>query len=182
MSKVLVLLAEGFEECEALLVVDLLRRAGIDVETVSVGDDINVKSSHSVTIRADCYAEDADFNAADMIVLPGGMPGTTNLATSPIVIQQCCLFSAQKKLAAICAAPSVLGSLGILEGKKAIAYPGFEKKLKGAKIIDKNVVTDGNITTARALGSGIPFALELIRALEGDEASKNVAEQICWRK
>lgn len=182
MNKVLVLLADGFEECEALLVVDILRRAKMEVETVSISDSLTVTSSHKVSVQADTTIDKADFDGAEMMVLPGGMPGTNNLAANPVVVEQCRRFAAGKRLAAVCAAPSVLGGLGLLEGKKAIVYPGFEDKLIGAKISRKNVVTDGNITTGQALGASIPFALEIVRVLEGEEASRNVAKQICYKQ
>lgn len=173
-KKVIVFLAEGFEEIEALTVVDLLRRAGIRVETASVMNRRGVLGAHDVVVRADIMAEDADYNSADMVVLPGGGVGTMNLGKSSIVKKQCMAFAEKKQLAAICAAPTVLAALGLLEGKKATCYPGMEGEMKGALMQDQPAVVDGNIITGRAPGAAIPFALELIRQLLGEEAMEEV--------
>ena len=180
MSKVVVFLAEGFEECEALLVVDLLKRAKIAVIMASVSDSLEVASSHNVKVLANSFAQDIDYSNVDMIVLPGGMPGTLNLGKSDFVRDKCTEFAENKKLAAICAAPSILGSLGILNGKRGTCYPGFEDKLKGCSVSYSGVCVDGNIITGRALGSAIDFSLELIKALEGEKSAENVAATICY--
>lgn len=179
MPHAIIFFADGFEECEGLIVVDLLRRAGIKVTTASVNGKETVVSSHKVEIRVDTQAEKADYDSADIIVLPGGMPGTKNLAVNRIVSEQCRNFAREKYVAAICAAPSVLGSLGLLKGKKATCYPSFERMLEGAFPTYEDVTVDGNIITGRALGAAIPFGLEIITALLGADASRNVAEQIC---
>jgi len=180
MSKAVVFLADGCEECEALIVVDLLRRAGVTVETASVSPTgaLEVVSSHGIHMFADAHADRISYETADMVILPGGLPGTTYLGESRTVLEQCRVFAATKRVAAICAAPSVLGSLGLLQGKKATCYPGFEDKLTGAQATNAKVTVDGNITTAQALGAAIPFALELIRQLEGDRAAEKVASAI----
>lgn len=180
MAKAVVFLADGCEECEALITVDLLRRAGVTVETASVSPSgsLEVVSSHGVHMLADTHADLAAYETADMVILPGGLPGTTHLGESRTVLEQCRIFAATKRVAAICAAPSVLGSLGLLQGKKATCYPGFEEKLTGAEATGARVVVDGNITTAQALGSAIPFALELVRQLMGEQAAEKVASSI----
>lgn len=182
MSKAILFFADGLEECEGLLVVDLLRRAGIEVQTVSISGKPEVTSAHGVTIRCDAVAESADLSGADAVVLPGGMPGTTHLAESEIVARTVRDYAAQGKLvAAICAAPSVLGGLGLLQGRHATVYPGFEDKLTGAILTDGEFVTDGNIVTSCGLGAAIPFALELIRCLDGDARANHVRESIGYR-
>lgn len=182
MSKAILFFADGLEECEGLLVVDLLRRAGIEVQTVSISGKAEVTGSHGVTIRCDAVAETANLAEADAVVLPGGMPGTTHLAACEIVARTVRAYAAQGKLvAAICAAPSVLGGLGLLQGKRATVYPGFEDKLAGAIVTDGEFVTDGNIVTACGLGAAIPFALELIRRLDGGAKADHVRESIGYR-
>ena len=181
MKTAVVFLADGMEECEGLLVVDLLRRAGINVITASVMGRTQIISSHKVKIEADALAEAVDYSAADMVVLPGGMPGTINLSESGIVREQCLSFAKDKLVAAICAAPSVLAGLGLLEGKEATSYPSFEDKLAGAKVSGKPVSVAGNIITVQALGAAIPFALELIAVLADRETAGKVAASICFK-
>lgn len=181
MSKAIVALAEGFELCEALIAVDLLRRAGIDVKTVSVGESLNVSSSNGVTVQADQLANDAEFDSADALILPGGIPGANNLASSSIITLQCRRFAEGRLLAAICASPAVvLSPLGILESKRATAYPGFDKEMNCRRATGEAVVIDGNIITGRALGAGIDFALAVISYLEGREAARKVKNSIVY--
>ena len=171
MSKAVVFFAEGTEECEALLVVDLLRRAKVEVT-----------SSHKVHITADALAEDIDYSDVDMVVLPGGIPGTPNLAANKTVTDTCVSFAQTgKKVAAICAAPSVLAQLGLLEGRKATAHAGFQDQLAGAEVLDAEVVVDGNITTSYGLGGAIPFALELVRQLAGQAEADRIRNAIAYR-
>ena len=166
-------LAEGFEEVEALCPLDLLRRAGVKVMTVGVGGKV-IRGSHGIEVIADVTTYEADKlllkNPADMVILPGGMPGTLNLQANEVVQH----FIAEavrggKYLAAICAAPLILGELGLLCGKEAICYPGFEDKLVGAKISERSVVTDGCFITAKGMGVALEFGLALVRALVSDE-------------
>lgn len=180
MKNVIVFLADGFEEIEALTVVDLLRRAGMHVTTASVMEQRGVVGAHNVFVRADAMAQDVDYAVADLVVLPGGGVGTENLGKSEIVKEQCRAFAADKMLAAICAAPTVLAGLGLLDGKKAVCYPGMEGGMHGAIMQDVPCVVDGNIITGRAPGAAIPFALELIRQLEGEEAMLEVKAGIVW--
>ena len=181
MKTAVVLIADGLEECEALVTVDLLRRAGIEVITASISGSRDVTSFHKITFLTDALAEEVDYSAADIVILPGGMPGTVNLDGSELVHRVCLDFAAHKYVAAICAAPRILGGLGILQGKRATCYPGNEERLPGATATGEGVVRDGNIITGQALGSVIPFALEIIRTLLGDETAENVAEKICMR-
>lgn len=174
-------LADGFEEVEALAPVDMLRRAGVDVKTVGV-NSLKITGSHSITVQCDLTIDRISLgNDIDAIILPGGMPGTLNLESSAVVqavIEHC--VSAGKFVCAICAAPSILGHKGLLNGKNAIAFPGFEKDLTGAIISDKHVVRDGVFITAKGAGVAIDFGLEIVAALCGeDEASKIKASIQC---
>ena len=149
MSKAVVFFADGTEECEALLVIDLLRRAKVEVTVASAMGRKELVSSHKIHLTADALAEDVDYSDVDLVVLPGGIPGTPNLAANKTVTETCKAFAAAgKKVAAICAAPSVLASLGLLEGKNATAHAGFQDQLAGAIVHDEEVVVDGNLTTS----------------------------------
>ena len=160
MSKAVVFFADGTEECEALLVVDLLRRAKVEVIVASAMGRRELVSSHKIPLTADALAEEVDYSDVDMVVLPGGIPGTPNLAANKTVTETCAAFAkAGRKVAAICAAPSILASLGLLEGRNATAHAGFQDQLAGAIVHDEEVVVDGNITTSYGLGGAIPFAL-----------------------
>ena len=179
MKKIVLFLADGTEECEALITVDLLKRAGFNVTTASVMDKKLVTTSSNIKIYADEMAADLNYEEFDMLILPGGMPGTKYLGESETVCNAVNKFNEESKpIAAICAAPSVLGKLGVLQGKKAICYPGFEDALNGATISDVDPVTDTNITTASGLGHAIPFALEIIKVLENEETANKVAREI----
>ncbi len=181
MKKICVFLAPGFEECEGLLVVDLLRRAGMEVTTAGLGGRM-VTSSHGVPVQADALVQDVMNQEFDLLVLPGGMPGTLNLKSSTEV-RHAVMTQAQagRRLAAICAAPSVLGALGLLQGRRAVCYPGFEAQLEGALPCELAVVTDGTITTGNGLGAAIPFALELIGLLDEPATARKVADAIGWK-
>jgi 4-methyl-5(b-hydroxyethyl)-thiazole monophosphate biosynthesis len=160
-------LANGFEEIEALCPLDLLRRAGLEVTTVGIGGD-SICGSHGITVNADIPEGLFADAKPDMIILPGGMPGSKNLDASRTV--DTALKVAVRNnayIAAICAAPFILGKRGLLEGKEAICYPGFEKELTGARISDKKVVRDGNIITAAGMGVALEFGLALVAALSG---------------
>lgn len=182
MSKVYIFFADGFEMIEGLTVVDMMRRANIEVWTVSIKSTREVVSSHNVTILADSTFEEIDFSDADMLVLPGGMPGTTNLgAYAPLIELLENFYEKGGKLAAICAAPSVFGKLGFLKGRKATSYPGFEEQLIGAEILKEAVVTDGNMTTSRGMGTAIAFALSLITQLKDRETAEKIEKSIIYR-
>ena len=166
-------LANGFEEVEALAPLDLLRRAGLEVTTVGIGGDV-IRGSHNITVHADIPEELYADAAPDMIILPGGMPGSKNLDESRIVDSALrAAASSGGYLAAICAAPMVLGKRGYLEGKQAICFPGFEEYLQGAKIAPEGVrvVTDGKVITAAGMGVALEFGLTLVALLKGEEAA-----------
>ena len=182
MSKVAVMFATGFEEVECITVVDLLRRAGVDVRTVSVTGDLYVTASHKVTFKADELIEDHDFDSTDMIVLPGGMPGTVNLGKTKLLTDKILEFDRDGKwLGAICAAPTVFGSLNILKGKRACCYPGMEDGLLGAQSTTNKVEKDGNIITSRGVGTAIEFALAIITELVGASKADEIARGIVYR-
>ena len=182
MAKVCVFTADGFEEIEGLTVVDLLRRAGAEVLMVSISDGLAVKGSHGIEIKADCFFDDVDYNTADLLVLPGGMPGTRYLGEHEQLCHLLQEFADQGKMvAAICAAPSVLGKLGILEGKQAVCYPGFEEQLTGAEVLKQEVARQDNVTTSRGLGTAIPFALDLITQLYGEEKAEEIMKSIIFQ-
>ena len=176
-------MADGCEEVEALAVIDLLRRAGEEVELVSIHNKDMTQGSHGIGIKNDVMLKDIFVDAADTLFLPGGGVGTKNLKEceelSKLLVSH---NSKGGRIAAICAAPSALGILGILEGKNATCYPGFEDQLKGAKFKAIPVVTDGNITTSRGVGTAISFALELIRQLFGNEKASEIAESIVYKE
>ena len=174
-------LAEGFEEIEALCVLDLLRRNKIETKTVGVtGKTVN--GSHGIPVVCDATQDELDINNNfDMIILPGGLPGSDNLHASKVVdafIKKA--DETDKFICAICAAPYVLGVRGILKNKKATCYPGFQDKLEGATYVNKGVVRDGKIITARAMGSATDFALEIIEALLGKEAREKTKASIIY--
>lgn len=181
MAKIYVFLADGCEEIEALTPVDLLRRAGNEVCTVSVMGRQTVCGSHGIAIGADAILEEASLADGDLFVLPGGMPGTKHLLenqTLAALLKQ--KYGEGKRLAAICAAPWVLGNLGMLQGRRAVCYPGMEEHLTGATALSVPVVTDGPVTTARGVGAAIDFALELIRMLNGEEKAVAVKEEVVY--
>ncbi len=176
--KTALLLAEGFEEVEALTPLDILRRAGLIVDTIGIGGRY-IKGSHNITICADIEQTDANIQDYDAVILPGGMPGAKNLDESDFV--SAIIDSVNRKngkLAAICAAPMILGHKGLLKGKSAVCYPGFEDELKGATVISDAVVTDGNITTARGMGVATEFGLELVRTMLSKEAADKISKAI----
>lgn len=182
MSKVYVFMADGTEEVEALTVIDLLRRAKVDVVTVSIMKEKKIISSHNIGIEADELYGQSDYMDGDMIVLPGGMPGTTHLKNHEELRKVLFAYKdAGKYLAAICAAPSVYGWNGMLEGKRATCYPGFEEELKGAVATGEGVATDGQFITSKGLGTAIDFSLELITLLVNAETAENIAKAVQYR-
>lgn len=168
MKKVFVFLADGFEEVEALTPIDVLRRAGVQVITVSVMSGQVVKGAHGVPVIADCVFGDISSDDADMILLPGGMPGASNLDAHEGLGEMLLSYAAQgKELAAICAAPLVLGKRALLKGRKATCYPGFEGYLEGADYTASLVEVDGNIVTGKGPGAAMDFAFALVEKLVG---------------
>lgn len=181
MKQVEIFLADGFEEIEALTVVDVLRRAGISVEMVSVTKSLSVKGSHGISVMADILFEDMDVLKADMLVLPGGMPGTLHLGSHEGLATLLKEWNKKKQyIGAICAAPSVLGKLGILDKKEACCYPSFEDKLTGAKVVFTPVACAENIITSRGMGTAIPFALQLTTVLCGQEKAQEISKSILF--
>lgn len=172
---VYVMLADGFEEIEALTVVDVLRRADIDVLTVSISNSNTVTGTHSIPVIADLLISNADLNEADMVVLPGGMPGTNNLYDSTI-LEKALAYRVQnnKWIAAICAAPMILGKRGYLNGMEAVCFPGFEKDLSGATIKNHKVVLSGKFITSKGPGTAINFALTIVSVLKDDKIARKI--------
>ena len=176
---VVVFLADGFEECEGLLVVDLLRRAGLKVIMASIMGRRDVKSSREILIRADCLAENVDYENARMIVLPGGRLGTENLRKNEIVREQCKAFAKDRYVAAVCAAPSILANLGLM--KRATVHPDFGIAWGNVEVLDESVVVDRNIITGQGLGATIPFALKIVEKLVGCDKAKEISKSICYK-
>lgn len=176
MKKAIVFLADGFEEMEALGTVDVLRRGGIEVTTVSITDSPMVMGAHNIPVAADATINEMALTDADALILPGGMPGAANLNNSETVkkalMQQ---YNKGKIVAAICAAPMVLGGLGLLKGRNATCYPGFESKLTGANATGAAVEVSDNVITGKGPGLVYHFALALVEALKGEKESKEVA-------
>lgn len=165
-------LADGFEEIEALAVVDILRRADIAVKTVSVTGGKNVRGAHDIVVAADLLFQEADYTECEMIVLPGGMPGTANLAGHEGLIRQIGDFAQNGKwIAAICAAPSILGKMSLLKGKRATSFPGYEDDMIGVEYTEERVVRDGKFITSRGAGTAIEFALKLVELLKDGQTA-----------
>lgn len=174
------LLADGFEETEAVAPVDLLRRAHLDVQTVSITAEKVVKGSHGIPVTADIAMGELSVEAEDTLILPGGKRGTENLKASGEVTRLLLTHAGEQRgrIAAICAAPSVLGKLGILQGKRATCHAGFEDQLTGAEFVDSPVVTDGLITTSQGMGTAVAFGLELVKLLKDQETADRIAQAI----
>jgi len=182
MAKVAAFLAEGFEEVEALSVIDLLRRAGVEVNLVSVSGNKLVKGAHNIGVEADALFEDMKYDGFDMIFLPGGGPGTKNLKAHKKLAEVILRFNEEKKfIAAICAAPTVLGLLGILKGKRATCYPGCEGELIDAIKTTNAVEEDGHIITSRGVGTAIDLGLKLVSVFKGDKVAEDLAKSIVYK-
>lgn len=181
MSKVYEFLATGFEDIEALAPVDILRRGGVDIKTVSITGSEYVETAHGVTVKADLLFEDADLSDADLLMLPGGMPGATNL-NGHEPLRQALLAHNERggRIAAICAAPMVLGGLGLLLGKRATCYPGFEKYLIGADYTHELFTIDGNITTGEGPAASLPYAYALLEQLTDAQTARQVSEGMMY--
>lgn len=182
MKKTGIFLAEGFEEVEALTVVDILRRAGVICDMVAIGEKLEVTGSHGITVKADQMFDQKKAAEYDGLILPGGMPGTLNLGAHVKLTETLKEYASQGRLvAAICAAPTVLGAQKILIGKKATCYPGMEDQLTGAEHLTLPVVTDGNIITSRGLGTAIEFALAILNWLGLNIKADEIAHGIVYR-
>ena len=180
---VYVFLADGVEEIEALTVVDMCRRAGLDLKTVAIGRDRSVTGRSDITVEADIRLKDVDWDAADMLVLPGGMPGTKNLEECEELMTHVDKMSQNgRNIAAICAAPTIFGHRGILDGRLACCYPGLEAQLSGAKVSAEPVCVDGNVITSRGMGTAIDFSLAIITKLISAEKADEVAKSVVYKK
>ncbi len=183
MAKVALLFSTGTEECEALNVVDILRRAGMEVSIISISGDRKVTGSHDITIIADELIEEHSFEEDDVLVIPGGMPGTNIIEANELAQKAIKTVSDKGKfVCAICAAPKVLGHGAYLVGRNACIYPGMDDELTGAKVNHEEVNVDGKFITSRGLGTAIPFALTIIEQLQGKEAADNMAAKIVFRQ
>ena len=177
-----IFLADGFEEVEALAPLDLLRRANCEVSTVAIGKKTEVTGSHGITVVADMTAASLNLSEVEGVILPGGMPGARHLEESPVVkeaVLSC--VAGQKLVGAICAAPYVLGTWGVLQGKCAVCYPGYEDKLTGAVIEKGSVCVDKNIVTAKGAGVAVDFGLALVEKICGKETSEKIRKGIQCR-
>ncbi len=181
-TKLAIFFADGSEEIEGLTVVDILRRGGITIDMISIYDKVEVKGSHGIVFTTDkCLAE---FSSSyyDGVILPGGLPGTTNLGATDVVTDAVKEYAAAGKLvAAICAAPSVLGACGVLEGKNATSYPGFADQMTGCHYMeDVKSVVDGNIITSRGMGAAIDFALHILEYFTDHATAHRLAEKVMY--
>lgn len=169
-------LADGFEEVEALTVVDILRRGGLDVKTVSINATTEVTGAHGIKVIADILFNEADYDNCRMIILPGGMPGAANLQAFAPLGEQIVRFAKEcRPIAAICAAPMILAHYHVFKGEKATIYPGMENLLIGAEHTPVGAITDGNITTGQGPAKAMEFALEVLSVLEGKDKAAVVA-------
>jgi len=178
--KAFIFLADGFEEIEAIAPIDIFRRAKIEVTTISISNYKTVQGAHGIQVISDSLFSETDFTGNCILYLPGGMPGTKNLdaheGLKDLIRKQA---SENKNLAAICAAPSILGKMGLLKGKEAICYPGFEDKLIGAILSQNKIVKSGPIHTAKGAGVAVQFALKLVEELKGKETADQISGSIC---
>ena len=183
MKKIGVFFAEGYEEIEALTVVDICRRCGLGVDMVSVTEELMVTGSHGIGVRMDKGFSSADFQEYDMAVLPGGMPGTKNLeAHEGLMAQVDAYYAGGKYVAAICAAPSIFGHRGILKGRRACCYPGIEAHLEGAEVTAGPVEIADNVITSRGMGTAMDFALAIVEVLSGKEKAQEMAEAVVHQR
>ncbi|MFV0465033.1 MAG: DJ-1 family glyoxalase III [Lachnospiraceae bacterium] len=183
MNPIAIFAADGCEEIEALTVVDLLRRADLHIDIISINGTLLVTGSHNIRFEADAVIESLDLSSYDGIILPGGMPGTRHLANNSYVIDALHqFFQAGKLIAAICAAPSILGQEGLLQGITATCYPGYEDKLTGANYSAFPVIKSEHIITSRSMGTAIDFALEIIRYFQDDENAERIRKAIVYQQ
>ena len=183
MKKIAIFFGTGFEEIEALTVVDICRRCKLEVEMVSIMDTSTVTGSHGITVEMDKSFAKADFSEYDMLVLPGGMPGTKNLEAHQGLMEQIdAFYAAGKYIAAICAAPSIFGHRGILKGRNACCYPSFESHLEGAVVTKGPVEISDHVITSRGMGTAIDFALAIAGIFCGSETAEDMAQSILYGK
>ena len=181
MSRIGIFFAEGYEEIEALTVVDLVRRAGIGIEKISVDERSMVEGSHGIRVQMDKTLSETDFDSLDMLVLPGGLKGTKGLEEcGPLMKQLDAFYESGKYIAAICAAPSIFGHRGYLRGRKATSYPTFESHLEGALVTGEAAVADGHVITGRGMGCSIPFGLLIVEQFQGHQAALELADKVVF--
>lgn len=179
--KTAIFLATGYEEIEALTVVDMLRRKSIVIDMISITESKETIGSHGIKVTADLTIENADFDSYDCLILPGGGPGTQALKKCDYLLNRLDkAFDEGKLICAICAAPTVLGQQGYLKGKKACCYPGLEEGLEGAQVVFDSVVKDGNIITSRGMGTAILFADKIIETIQGKEVAEKILKEIVY--
>ena len=182
MKNIAIHLATGFEEIEAITVIDILRRAKLNVITISIGEDKTVVGAHNIPVLADKTFEEINYEEIDMIILPGGVPGTGNLDNHIELKKRVIEFDLDNKLiGAICAAPSIIGKLGLLEDKEAICYPGLEDKLFNAKVSKNSTVISDNIITSKGIGSAIEFSLAIVERITGREIADKLSKEIVYK-
>ncbi len=182
MVRTAVFFANGFEEIEALAVVDMLRRKSVVCDMVSISEDKFVTGSHGIRVQTDMILSEVTFEEYDGLILPGGMPGTKNLEANQYLMSRFdSFFAAQKLVCAICAAPSIFGHRGFLKGKNATCFPGFEKELDGATFIAKPVVKDGNVITSRGMGTAVEFGAEIVGELLGEDEKEALLKAIVYK-
>lgn len=183
MNRAVIFLADGFEEIEGLAVVDILRRADVVIDTVSIMGTKEIRGGHNIMLMADYLPEEVDFDSYDMVILPGGGEGHINLKKSQVVKDVVMKFNADNKyIAAICAAPTVIGGMGLLNGKNACCYGGMEEGLIGANVKYDDVVVDGKFITSRGMGTAIKFGLTLMSIFKGMDAAKDMADAIMLKE
>lgn len=181
MKKAAVFFGTGYEEIEALTVVDILRRAGIQVTCVAIDNSRQVRGSHDVNVDMDATIEGLDFESYDILVCPGGMPGTKNLEACKALTEQLQNFYNKGKLiGAICAAPQIFGHLGFLQGRKACIYPGMEAELIGAEVVYEPVTQSEHVITSRGMGTAIPFALQIVANLLDRDTADDLGRKIVY--
>lgn len=182
MGKIAIFFAEGYEEIEALAVVDVCRRLKLEIDMVSITAERKATGSHGISVEMDKVFDEIDCGDYDMLILPGGMPGTKNLeAFAPLMEQVDAFYEKGKYIGAICAAPSVFGHRGFLRGRKACCYPGFESHLEGAEVSMDKVVVDGNVVTSRGMGTAIEFGLTIGSLFVEKEQVEALAQGIIHR-
>ena len=178
---VYIILGKGFEEGEAIIPCDLLRRAGVETSFAGIGG-LEITGGHGITVKADCIAEETDFSQAEMIVLPGGLGGVASIRGCRAVIEAVkTAYAEGRYVAAICAAPTILAELGITDGKNATCYPGMENEMGRANMVASGAVADGNVITGKAAGTAFDFALKLISVLRGEAAAASIAAGVVYQ-
>lgn len=183
MKKVGVFFGAGYEEIEALTVVDLLRRVNIDVQCISIDNQKQVMGSHKINVNMDACIDEVDFDSLDMIVCPGGMPGTKNLEACGVLTEQIkCFYENDKLIGAICAAPSIFGHMGLLKGRKACIFPGMEDELIGAEVVYEEVTQSEHVITSRGMGTAIAFGLKIIENLIDKDTADELGRKIVYNK